>query len=378
MTFPDSVPVLTDGTVTLRAHRPADAAAALEQCLDPLSQQWTTVPLGYTLEDAESFVGTRVPASWEAGHAVFAVEALADDGTPRFCGTVELRDEGDHRAELAYGSHPWARGRGIMTAALELLLAWGFEERGLETVIWWADKGNWASRKLAWRLGFSLDGTVAGWLPQRGALLDGWVGVLRRGEPRLPRHAWLTSPTIHGDRVVLRRHTQADVERVRQGGDDPHSQHWLQHFASPFTLADAQHYVDRRWDLEARGEGVAWTVADPVTDQALSFLCIFHIRPGTDGEIGYFTHPDARGKGLTKEGFALAIRHAFVPEEDGGLGLRRLRLETTVPNAGSRALAEGAGFTQVGIERGAAKMRDGSLADAVVYDLLREEYDASR
>jgi len=376
VTFPDDVPVLTDGTVTLRAHRPDDARAVLEQCLDPLSRRWTTVPLDYTLADADSFVGTHVPAGWEAGHALFAVEALDDDGTPRFCGTIELRDEGDHRAEVAFGSHPWARGRGVMARALELLLAWGFDERGLETVVWWANKGNWASRKLAWRLGFSFEGTVPGWLPQRGELRDGWVGVLRRGEKRLPRHAWLDSPTIHGERVLLRRHTPADVVRVQEAGDDPHAQHWLQHFASPFTTAHAQHYVDRRWDLEARGEGVAWSVVDPADDVALSFLCIFHIRPGHDGEIGYFTHPDARRRGFTKEGFQLAVRHAFVPVEDGGLGLRRLTLVTTEENKGSRALAEGAGFTQVGVERNATAMRDGSLVNAVVYDLLREEYGA--
>ena len=50
-------------------------------------------------------------------------------------------------------------------------------------MIWWAHAGNWASRKLAWRLGFSFDGTVRQWLPQRGELRDGWVGTLLRGEP---------------------------------------------------------------------------------------------------------------------------------------------------------------------------------------------------
>jgi len=39
------IPTLTDGTVTLRAHREDDAEGAFEQCQDPVSQQWTTVPL---------------------------------------------------------------------------------------------------------------------------------------------------------------------------------------------------------------------------------------------------------------------------------------------------------------------------------------------
>jgi RimJ/RimL family protein N-acetyltransferase len=375
--FPDDVPRLTDGTVTLRAHRPDDAPAVVEQCTDPLSVRWTTVPQGYTLDDAVGFVTGRVPAAWAAGTWMFAVEARDEDGTPRFCGTVELRDEGDGRAEVAFGSHPWARGRGIMTRAVRLLLDWGFDEQGLQTVVWWANRGNWASRRLAWRLGFSFDGTVAGWLPQRGQLLDGWVGTLRAGDPRTPRRRWLESPTLYGERVVLRAHEQRDVVRLQEAGGDPGTQHWLQHFPAPYTAADAQRYLDTRWELEATGQGVAWTVADPETDEPLSFLCVFHIKPGHEAEIGYFTHPDARRRGITKEAFALAVRHCFVPEEDGGLGLRRLELITTPANAGSRALAEGAGFTHVGTDRRAGAMRDGTLVDEVRYDLLVEEYTAA-
>ena len=39
----------------------------------------------------------------------FAVEAPDDDGTPRFAGTVSLRNEREGRAEVAFGAHP---GRG--------------------------------------------------------------------------------------------------------------------------------------------------------------------------------------------------------------------------------------------------------------------------
>src|SRR4029079_2374934 len=39
------IPTLTDGTVTLRAHREDDAEGAFEQCQDAVSQQCATVPL---------------------------------------------------------------------------------------------------------------------------------------------------------------------------------------------------------------------------------------------------------------------------------------------------------------------------------------------
>src|SRR5690349_16606911 len=107
--FPDDVPVLTDGVVTLRAHTPDDVQGSLEQGSDPLSQQWTTVPVPYTRADAVQFVTEIVPAGWAEGRWAFAVESAG-----RFVGTIELRDEGSRRAEIAYGAHPWARGRGLV------------------------------------------------------------------------------------------------------------------------------------------------------------------------------------------------------------------------------------------------------------------------
>lgn len=194
MGFPGDVPELTNGVVTLRAHRVTDVPGVLGQGTDPLSQQWTTIPVPYTRADAERFVTEVVPSGWDAGRWAFAVQARDDDGTPRFCGTVELRDEGAQRAEIAYGAHPWARGRGLVVAALDLLLDWGFDSRDVRTVIWWANAGNWASRRTAWRLGFSFDGTLSRWLPQRGELLDAWVGTLHHDDPRSPAYEWPQTP----------------------------------------------------------------------------------------------------------------------------------------------------------------------------------------
>ena len=133
MAFPQTVPRLTADGITLRAHQPSDAGAVLEQCRDPLSRQWTTVPLDYTYRDAQEFVTVAMPAGWDDDSEwSFAVEA-PDDGTPRFAGTVSLRNQGHGRAEIAFGSHPWVRGRGHMETALRLLLDWGFGERGLRT-----------------------------------------------------------------------------------------------------------------------------------------------------------------------------------------------------------------------------------------------------
>jgi RimJ/RimL family protein N-acetyltransferase len=373
--FPDDVPTLTDGDVTLRAHAAEDAVGVLEQCTDPVSRQWTTVPVPYSLELAHGFLTDVVPAGWSEGREwAFAVEAVDDTGVARFGGTVSLRNEGDGRAEIAYGAHPWVRGRGVMQQALELLLDWGFHKQGLDTVLWWANKGNWASRRLAWRLGFSLDGTVRRWLPQRGELLDAWVGGLLATDERRPRHPWLAVPRITGSRVVLREHQAQDTARVLDACSDERTAYWLGQMPQPYTLADAKAYVESRRELPATGRGVSWVVADPDTDQLLANISLFDLKPGREAEIGYWAHPAARGRGVTTEACGLVVRHAFVPEEDGGLGLRRLLIFAAEDNSASRRVIEANGFVATGRERGGTLLRDGTMVDTICYDLLAEEY----
>lgn len=373
--FPDDVPTLTDGTVTLRAHRESDAPALHEQGTDPLMTRWTMVPVPYTLEHARRFVTEVMPRGWTGDSTWgFAVEAAGDDGTPRFCGTVELRDEGHGRAEVAYGAHPWARGRGYVERALRLLLEWGLATKDLETVIWWANRGNWASRKVAWRLGFSFDGTVRQWLPHRGEKRDGWVGTLLAGEKLEPRHPWFTVPEIHGRRVRLRAHRDDDVAAIQEACSDPRTQHWLSRMPSPYTLRDAQEFVETRREQHATGAGLTWVVADPDSDALLAQVSLFDLTPGHEAEVGYWTHPAARGRGVMTEACALAVRHAFVPEEDGGMGLKRLRVVAAVDNAASRHVAEANGFRECGRERCGTVLRDGTLTDQVLFDLLASEY----
>jgi RimJ/RimL family protein N-acetyltransferase len=375
MRFPDDVPTLTDGVVTLRAHREDDVPALLEQATDPLMVEWTTVPVPSSEDSSRTFATKIIPEAWESGRSwAFAVEAADDTGTPRFCGTVELRDEGDRRAEIAYGAHPWARGRGLMERACRLLLDWGFREKRLETVIWWANRGNWASRRLAGRLGFSCDGTVRRWLPQRGELLDAWVGVLLHGEPREPRTPWLEAPRIDGPTASLRAFHERDVPRIVEACRDETSLRWLSGLPSSYSSADARDYLESRREQLAEAEAVGWAVVDPESDELLGSLSLFDLRLGETAEVGYWTHPAARGRGVMTAAVRLAVRHAFVPAEDGGLGLRRLVAVHAEGNTASQKVIERSGFTRVGRERRQNRLRDGSVVDNLVYDLLAEEF----
>ena len=357
-------PTLTDGTVTLRAHRAEDAEGSYEQCQDPLSQRWTTVPIPYSREDAEKFVGRIMPEGWEQDTEWgFAVER---DG--RYAGTVSLRNEGDGRAEIAYGSHPWVRGTGTIERALRLLVEWGFAEQGLHTIIWWANVGNWSSRKVAWRLGFTIDGTVRRWLPQRGELIDGWVGTLLRDDPREPRSAWLECPVIEADGVRLRPLEPRDAERITEACSDERTSSWLGHLPSPYTLEDAREYLESRSEQRAAGTGATWAVVDPADDEILATVGYFDYTPDVECEVGYWTHPDARGRGVMTRAVALVTRYAFET-----LGVARVKAFAAVENKASRQVIEANGFRFTGIERLGAHVRDGR-ADMALYDVLATEF----
>ena len=369
-------PSLTDGDVTLRAPLPGDLEGAWEQCQDPLSRKWTTAPVPYTREDARTFLGHIVPAGWETDREwAFVVQATDDDGATRFAGSVSLRNLGDGRAEIAYGSHPWVRGRGVMERALRLLLAWGFAERDLRSVVWLARRGNWASRRLAWRLGFDFEGTLRDWLPTRDGLVDAWAGTLRRGEAMSPRVDWLRAPTLRGEAVVLRGLVEADLGRFVEAANDPGIQRYSQSFRENAPHDEAKVRARELDHLEesAVGASLAWVVADAATDRFLGSVIVYRIQPGRDAEIGYWTHPDARGQGVATEACRLAVRQAFLEREEGGLGLRRLSAYASEDNPASHRVLERTGFTRFGVERRSTLLADGSFTDTFAYDLLAAE-----
>ena len=357
-----TAPTLTDGTVTLRAHREGDVVDVHEQCQDPASQAWTVIPVPYTHDDALEFVRTIVPAGWSDGSEwTFAVEV---DG--RFAGSVGLRDLGDGRAEIGYGSHPWVRGGGAMERAVRLLLAWGFEERGLRTVVWYAHVGNWASRRLAWRVGFSHDGLVRRWQPQRGELRDAWVGTLLADDPREPRTTWLDNPGVHGDGVRLRPFTDADVPRLVEGLGDAEVQHWLAFMPRDPGEQQARDYLDRVQERLATGHTITWAFCTPGDDRLLGVVGLYRLQE--EAELGYWTHPEGRGRGLTTRAAGLAVDHAFTT-----LGPDRLAAYASVPNTASRRVLEALGFRPAGVRRRAARTGDGRVVDLAAYDLLADE-----
>ena len=366
MTAPQSAPTLTDGVVTLRAHRADDVPRQVEQCRDPVSIAWTTVPTPYDEADAREYGLEVMPAGWVDGSEWgFAVEFEG-----RYAGTVSLRDEGPGRAEIAYGAHPDVRGTGAMLKALRLLVDWGFAELDLETIVWQAFTGNWPSRRVAWRLGVTVEGTLRRYLPQRGERRDAWIGTLLKDDPREPRDTWLEIPVLEGDGFRLRPVRESDAPRIHEGTAEPATEHWLGHKPAPYTLDDAQHYVERRRELAATGQCVTWAIADPDDDRILGTVLWFNWTPEVECELGWWIHPDARGRGLATKSARLVVGHVFET-----LGVKRVTAYAAVDNTASRHVAEAVGFRQYGVERSGAQIRD-AWVDMALYDVTASEWAA--
>lgn len=181
--MPFDIPVLSDRDLTLRPHNEDDIDPVLSRSVDPLSQQWTTVPLEYTREMAAEYVAAiSRPQDKEISWAL--------DVNGAYVGTLDLRFKGDNSGDLGFVTAPEYRGRGLMSRAVGLAVTYALDNLGWDLVSWSANTGNIGSYKTVWRNGFPPPIAVPNLLPHRGRMVDGWVSSLAAGDPREPSGTW--------------------------------------------------------------------------------------------------------------------------------------------------------------------------------------------
>ncbi len=157
---------------------------------------------------------------------------------------------------------------------------------------------------------------------------------------------------------------------------DERTRHWLSTLPSPYTDEDAATYLSLCRAHASSGTGLFLAMADPADDRCIGSIAVMNLQ-GDDrtlGEIGYWTHPDARGRGVMTEAVHRIVRHALVPTDGGGLGLRRLVLRAAAGNVASQHVAQTNGFVRTGVQRQAERLGDGSFDDLVDYDLLASQW----
>ena len=169
---------LRDGELELRRLARADREAIVEACRDPEILRWTTLPDPFTAAEVDRFVD-EADARWTDGSAVELV--IVSDG--RLLGAIHLAFHEEWRASVAYWLAPEARGRGVATRAVKLLVRWAFETfDGLVRIELWSLVGNDASDAVARRAGFLEEGILRARLPSRGTYRDVRCFSLVRGD----------------------------------------------------------------------------------------------------------------------------------------------------------------------------------------------------
>ncbi|WP_051259238.1 GNAT family N-acetyltransferase [Schaalia suimastitidis] len=138
--------VLEGTNLRLRPLRASDAEALMTTSNDPRTQQWTTIPSDYTLEMAHDWISNAT-----------LVWALADPITDAYLGSIDLRPAEHQMASVGYVTAPWARGRGLQTQALQMLMDYAFAN-GIHRIEVCVALDNAASRHVAEVAGCTFEG----------------------------------------------------------------------------------------------------------------------------------------------------------------------------------------------------------------------------
>jgi RimJ/RimL family protein N-acetyltransferase len=164
-------PTLADGAVSLRPWRDADVARMVEICRDPDAARFTRVPEPYGEADAREWLAGQAGRLRAGAGLALAIHERHDTGP---VGTVGLDPDPNDRdvAELGYIVAPWARGRGVATAAVRLLAAWSLQEWRPGRLQLTTHVDNLASQRVAERSGFRREGVMRSWAEIKGRRVD--------------------------------------------------------------------------------------------------------------------------------------------------------------------------------------------------------------
>lgn len=179
---------LSKGTVHIRPFRIQDSRELYEAAWESsaaLCSTMTWFRRDYTLRHAKLFV-ERSATEWAADARYDFAIIDAKDGA--FCGSVGL-SQIDRRHQFANVGF-WVRrsrvGQGIATAAVQLITDFGLMELGLARLEFLVAQSNYASQRVAVKVGAKLEGTLRKRLTLSGVPEHALLFSLIKGEPGRP------------------------------------------------------------------------------------------------------------------------------------------------------------------------------------------------
>ncbi len=175
----------------------------------------------------------------------------------------------------------------------------------------------------------------------------------------------LPDPPLRDDQVVLRAFEVGDVNALVVASNDPLVQLYTR-VPTPYTVDDARDFVTGAAARRLFDESLDLAVAAREDDRLLGAIGIIVNRhDDARAEIGYWVHPDERGRGVAARALTLLSRWALAEAR-----FVRLDLQAAVANAASIRVAERCGFVREGTLR-EAWYRGPRRTDMALFSLLR-------
>jgi RimJ/RimL family protein N-acetyltransferase len=358
--------------MVLRHYRTEDAEDLATGCNDPLVRRFVpAMPSPYTRHDALAWIGESSPPG-VAGNFAFA---FADPHTDRLLGGGGFRRAAELTAEVGYWVAPWARRRGVATAAARLLTAHAFGQ-GVERVSLRTEWENTASQRAALAAGFTREGVQRlGGASRDGTRHDLIVWVRLHTDPAGPTQRVL--PDLPGYPTSGRGELSDGVVTLRPlGPDDVEESYELRSLPDIIATSVPPQAPDRdrieRSCTRAEagwlaGERADFTIRDTATSAYAGEIGLYYWEPGTgQAMIGYSMMPEWRGKGYATRAARLVTAWAF-----DVVGVPRVIAGTAPENLGSQRVLERAGFVREGYQRSRLPGPNGTRIDDILYAQVR-------
>ena len=186
--FPD--PPLRAGSLALRAWTPADISAVVAACQDPAIARFAAaIPAPYSAADARTWLSSQEHARRAGLRLELAITKLGSD---ELLGSIALSSvERVHgRAMVSFWVAPEARGKGVATQALWLLVGWTFGSLGLVRLELFIEPENAASQRVVERCGFVREGLLRSRWVSKGRRRDSVVYGLLADDFVESRSGW--------------------------------------------------------------------------------------------------------------------------------------------------------------------------------------------
>ncbi len=348
--------------VLLRAPTPADADSITDAIQDPEIPHWIDViPWPYTVADAQHFIHELAGPGWASGEN--PVWLVTDRSSREVWGSVGLTQRLAGVYEVGFWLTPSCRGRGLMAESVRLVCRHAFDAMAAQRVEWQAVVGNVASRRVAERVGFTFEGRGRARLRQGHRNVDAWVASLLPGEPMVAdrdRLVPIEPVPVAGQLVELRPPDLGLTSWVEAAYRDPEIRQWNPGSVTDTTTAAA--WLRHRADW-ATGNHASWIYCEPQGGKPVGSLSIHKVnQDNLSAAIGYWTHPDERGRGMATAAVQLASNWAL-----DQLKLKRLELIHAVVNPASCKVAEHAAFELEGTVRLGERYGDGQWYDEHIH-----------